>query len=197
MQWSQLKKRVEETFADEVKERLEVWVTRYRHAHDGAGEAWITLDKQKIVTMGNLRFQIAHAESASRLRQQGNCLDYRDPTQAPGYREAWDEAREELHDTGIFSSHDLPKSMLAYLNLSIDDALVSENPIIRAFAMLDRRLGKRRLCNFDSTDEHPLVSQFHHFRCLVEGLRPGQQLTATAASNEQREPKDSHQKSRD
>ena len=71
--------------------------------------------------------------------------------------------------------------MFTYLDLSIDDASKSENPIIRGFAMLDRRFGKRRLCNFDLTKEHPLVSQFYRFRCHVEGLESGQPLTATAA----------------
>jgi hypothetical protein len=131
--------------------------------------------------MGNLRFQIAHYETAQRLREERECVDYRDPTQLAGYREAWDEATKRLHDAGIFSSHDLPRSMFTYLNLNIDDALTSENPIIRAFAMLDRRFGKRRLCDFDSTNEHPLVGQFYRFRCHVEGLRVGQPLATPAA----------------
>jgi len=181
MQWSQLKKRMEETFAESVKGRLEVWVTRYRRAHDQFGEAWITLDKQKIVTMGTLRFQIAHYETAHRLREERDCLDYRDPTQLAGYRGAWDEANKSLHDEGIFDPHDLKDSMFSYLNLGIDDALNSENPIIRAFAMLDKRFGKRRLYNFDSTNEHPLVIQFYRFRCHAEGLRLGQSLSAAAA----------------
>ncbi len=43
MRWSQLKKMIEATFADHVKGRVEVFVTRYRHAHDAAGEAWIVI----------------------------------------------------------------------------------------------------------------------------------------------------------
>ena len=133
------------------------------------------------VAMGNLRFQNALYEIAQRLREERDCLDYRDPIQLAGYRGAWDEATKNLNEAGIFSCHNLPRSMFTYLNLSIDDASNSENPIIRAFAMLDRRFGKRRLCNSDSTNEYPLVSQFYHFRCHVEGLQSGQPLTATAA----------------
>ena len=48
MKWSQLKKRIEESFADSVRGRVEVWNTRYRRAHDDAGEAWITIDKQRV-----------------------------------------------------------------------------------------------------------------------------------------------------
>jgi hypothetical protein len=174
MKWSQLKKRMEKTFADSVRGRFEVWVTSYRDAHDDAGEAWITLDQQKIVTLSNLRFQIAHYETAQRLRKERDCLDYRDPTRVAGYREAWDDATKILHEAGTFDSHDLPRSMFAYLNLSIDNALKSDNPIIRAFAVLDRRCGKRRLCAFDVSNEHLLVSQLYRFRCLAEGIRLSQ-----------------------
>lgn len=44
MKWSELKKRIEEKFAESVHGRVEVWATRYRHAHDQEGEAWITFD---------------------------------------------------------------------------------------------------------------------------------------------------------
>ena len=39
--------------------------------------------------------------------------------------------------------------MESYLLLSIDDILASENVLIRAIGMLDRRLGKRRLRGLD------------------------------------------------
>ncbi|MFC7513559.1 hypothetical protein ACFQUU_00930 [Herbaspirillum sp. GCM10030257] len=48
MQWSQLKKSLEASFAESVRGRVEVWATRYRHAHEQAGEAWITFDKHRL-----------------------------------------------------------------------------------------------------------------------------------------------------
>ena len=53
----------------------------------------------------------------------------------------------------------------------IDEAIISDNPIIRAFAMLDRRLGKRRLRQIDKTDLHPLVLRLLNLRLECENIK--------------------------
>ena len=45
-----------------------------------------------------------------------------------------------------------------YLNLSIDDAIKSDDPINRAYGTSDRRFGRRRLMDFDVSKEQPLVT---------------------------------------
>ncbi|PAD88682.1 hypothetical protein CHH55_06720 [Niallia circulans] len=63
------------------------------------------------------------------------------------------------------------QSFLDYCALSIDHALHSENEFIRAFAMFDRRIGKRRLSKIDrKTLNHPLISKFYQIRCHVEKM---------------------------
>jgi hypothetical protein len=58
------------------------------------------------------------------------------------------------------------------LTLSSEQMLASQNAIVRALAMLDRRLGKRRLREMElSDDEHPLVRQFYDLRCEAECIR--------------------------
>jgi hypothetical protein len=57
------------------------------------------------------------------------------------------------------------------LSLSVNAMLVSENEVLRALAMLDRRLGKRRLRTLHlGDDEHPLVRLFYGLRCEAEGI---------------------------
>jgi len=168
MQWSQLKKRIETGFAESVAGRVEIWSTRYRRAHDDAGEAWITIDKVKVAAMGNCRWRIALYENAGRLQEERGCSDYQDDAQNAGYHQALAEARTQTQASGVFSDYDFRRSLFAFLNLSIDDALASEDPIIRTFAMLDRRFGKRRVMAFDSREENPLVRQLHEFRHLAE-----------------------------
>jgi hypothetical protein len=57
------------------------------------------------------------------------------------------------------------EGLRAYLDLAIDEALVSENPFIRAFAIIDRRVGKRRLQKLRIEDEeHSLVRAFYELR---------------------------------
>lgn len=51
----------------------------------------------------------------------------------------------------------LYEAIESYPQLSIDEALVSESYIVRGLAMLDRRIGKRRLAELDATADHPFV----------------------------------------
>jgi hypothetical protein len=59
----------------------------------------------------------------------------------------------------------------AYLRLSIDDALKSDTPLVRALAVIDRRAGKRRLRSLEVGPlEHPLVRELFRLRCEAEGI---------------------------
>ncbi len=171
MKWSQLKKRIEATFADSVAGRVEVWNTRYRRAHDQEGEAWITIDKQRVVSMATYTYFVEFYRQANRLRLESACDDFSDPAQREGYHRAGDEADRIVNERGVFPMGALNRALFDYLNLSIDDASESQNPIIRAFATLDRRFGKRRLTEFDDSEEHPLVRTLFRFRCEAEGIK--------------------------
>lgn len=85
---------------------------------------------------------------------------------------ASDQSEEIMIHQNIFSSYHFYAPFMEYSSLSIDEALSSENIIIRAFAMFDRRLGKRRLRNlsFKSENTHPLILEFYKIRCDVEGV---------------------------
>lgn len=54
-----------------------------------------------------------------------------------------------------------------YPRLSIEEALQSENPVIRGIALLDRRLGKRRLREIRLTEaEHGFVHKMFELRSM-------------------------------
>ena len=57
-----------------------------------------------------------------------------------------------------------------YPDTSIENALVSPNEVARGLAMIDRRLGKRRLSAFDISAEHPFVQCLYRLRCQTEGI---------------------------
>jgi hypothetical protein len=60
----------------------------------------------------------------------------------------------------------------ASLFLPVGEMLCSGNEVLRAFAMLDRRVGKRRLREMElGDDEASLVWQFYDLRCEAEGIR--------------------------
>ena len=74
-------------------------------------------------------------------------------------------------DNGVFTAYYLPLAMRQFLNMNIDDALCSENPLIRAIAVVDRRTGKRRIQLLDPMEEiFPVNSMI---RLRLEGFSRG------------------------
>lgn len=163
MQWSRLRRNVEALFADSVRGRVRLHSTRYRTTHDEDGRSWITLDGKELVNMVHLfRFR---EEAAIRAEERAGAGASREELLAQ--RDAFEH---ELREENYFMQSDLGHAMHDYQSLSATQALASPNPIIRALAMLDRRVGRRRLRAIDVTDEHPLVRALHQFRCTAEGL---------------------------
>ena len=78
-----------------------------------------------------------------------------------GYRQEWDlhkiweetgvwddgnaALKEKWAKDGTYSEMDFLEAALSYLNLPIQQALASENPLVRVFAIIERRLGKRAI----------------------------------------------------
>jgi hypothetical protein len=141
MRWSKLKQQVEAMFAEGVRGRVELRTTRYEKAHDRFGRSWITVDGREIANMSNY---LGCGDSIA----DGN------PTR---------------FDAGVFAAYDLPMAMREYLTLSIDKAIASPNPLIRALAVLDRRAGERRLARIDPAKEVPIVRELLTVRRGVRG----------------------------
>jgi hypothetical protein len=146
MQWSKLKTRFRAFICDELQNRLDFHVTSYRESHDGAGEIWITLDGKKLVDYGHYRFEFAERE---------------------GYYNglAGEELEQWLTNKEISSPKFVGSAMRDYLDMTVDEALASSNPFRRAFAVIDRRLGKRTLENLEvDAAEHSLIKTFYELR---------------------------------
>jgi len=165
MQWSKLKRNVEGFFADSVKGRVSLHTTRYRTMHDHEGRSWITLDGKEIINMVHLWKWLDEVD-----KRAASIAGEPDVKNWQKYAECKEEAEKELQDESIFWQCHLGSAMHDYQSLSADEILTSENPIIRAIGMLDRRIGIRRLKKIDIKSEHPLVAATYIFRCKAEGL---------------------------
>ena len=82
------------------------------------------------------------------------------------------KAQSRLWNEGIYTTDIFFHGMCKYLSLSIDDALNSEQWMIRLFALLDSRLGKRRLIRLkDTIKEYPkILVDIYKIRVKEEGL---------------------------
>src|SRR5690606_2732221 len=139
MQWSKLKTRFRAFICDELRDRIDIHVTSYRESHDGAGVVWVTLDGKKLIDFEHYRFEFAERE---------------------GYHRglAGEQLEQWLSSQEIHGPRSIGTAMRTYLDMSIDEALTSTHPFHRAFAMIDRRLGKRTLEKLQVEEsEHSLI----------------------------------------
>ena len=162
MKWSKLKQNVQENFADSVKGRVEIFTTRYNKPNSSTGRAWITIDGIEIVNFSTMK-----------SGQIYKCIYHEaTPTNCKTHPKVEAENRTpgQLLEQGEFSRFDLHKCCFEYLNLTVDEGLEHASPIINSLAVLDKRLGKRRLPLIDRQLLHPLTRRLLEFRLSVEGL---------------------------
>lgn len=149
MQWSKLKARVKKRICPELRDRVDFHLTSYRRSHDDADKVWITIDGETILKMKYYVHYKAYLE---------------------GYfcglgREA---ILSLLREFEIFEPKDFGNAMRSYLDLPIHDALASTNPLIKAFAIIDGRVGKRTLMKLEiSESDTPLIKSFYALRLFL------------------------------
>ena len=86
-------------------------------------------------------------------------------------KEAINQAHAYALEQGTFDQKVFYEVFGIFDNQSIEKSLVSENPLVRIFALLDRRLGKRRLLALDSMEQElDWVRAFYAIRLQAEGL---------------------------
>lgn len=181
MQWSKTKSTLESFLCDKLQGRIKVYSTVYRKFHDCPSRVWITFDNKEIISASDVTYQTKHEELYQKIKEEEGLkgipfnANWHVMFNSPERKEliiASHNAEEMMINQSIFSSYHFYAPFMEYGSLSIDEALHSENIIIRAYAMLDRRLGKRRLkkLNFTIEDTHSLILDFYKIRCDVEGI---------------------------
>ncbi|MBV9929060.1 MAG: hypothetical protein JOZ96_28875 [Acidobacteria bacterium] len=146
MQWSKLKSRVKALICPELRGRIDFHLTSYRESHDGADKVWITVDGKRVFSCKHYPREWAGAEAYYGGLRGEQVTDFL-------------KARE-IHGPGDFGN-----AMRAYLDMPVGEALNSSDPLVRAFALVDRRVGKRTLEKFEISDaEHTLVKAFYDLR---------------------------------
>jgi hypothetical protein len=152
MQWSKLKTRIKDFICPELKDRIDFFVISYRESHDGADKVWITVDGEKIFECKHYSYEWAEAEAYySGLRKE--------------------EAKSLLRDKEIHRPKDFGDAMRIYLELPIEEAIKSSDPLVKAFTIVDRRVGKRTLAKLEFSDsEHSLIQRFYKLRCASKHI---------------------------
>jgi len=163
--WSSMRKQLEqENICGALKGRVQYFVTRYRKSHDQEGRVAILLDGQEV-------FKSCYYDWCKTRVQVLD--DFPESQMADStYWKYWDMVHLETENRGSFEQNVFYDAFHYYQNHSIDDCLASDRAIVRMFAILDKRTGKRRLHkHFSEVEAQPdWLKFFYGLRMDVDGI---------------------------
>ena len=167
MQWSRLRSTLEARIAPSLRGRVTLHQARYRHAREEVGRVWLAVDGKELAAFPTGgRWRAVRIEAERLLRE-------RDATSPAAWEAAVAEAAASIREEGGSGDPDALDELEALLSMPVDAALASDSPLVQALAVLDGRVGKRRLqALLDPPPAHPAVRALLELRCDAEGVRP-------------------------
>jgi hypothetical protein len=158
--WSAIVKDWEPFLAGALTGRLKLHATRYHGAPDHPGRGWITLDGERILSFESMTTEMrVHGYKAELMALGEEAIA------------AYDAAIAVADREGLAHLSTFEEAVARYPDCTVEDALVSPDVVTRGLAMVDRRLGKRRLATLElCTDESPIVQRLLDVRLEAEGL---------------------------
>ncbi|TDM12458.1 SF0329 family protein [Macrococcus bovicus] len=183
MRWTKRKQMLESLLCDSLQGRIQINRVVYRQSHDQPSRLTITFDKNEIFATDDISYEreayrlgnhMERSEEMPSLDERYRfMMDELSETESLIYQqrmeEANDKVEETLHQRGLYADHTI-YDFFNYNQFSIEEAMNHRSEVIRAYAMLDRRLGMRKLQNMNLHQEHPLVQKFYAIRKTAENL---------------------------
>ena len=158
--WSGIRKKLEsEYLAKSLQGHIQYYATTYSRSHDH--EAAIRYDGKEIIKgcywyNWTKAGQFPKDEKYERRMREENAF--------------MDDTALKL---GVFDQRSFYAAFQEFDQQSIEKSLKSENLIVRIFAVLDRRVGKRRLLMMkDTIEQEPnTFKEFYAIRARAEGIK--------------------------
>lgn len=157
--WSNLKKQMYHLLCDSLRKSISYFYTSYHEVHNVYGRATINYNNNEQVAFSWVEMYEQDQEF-NRLWREGDEKSYTELL-----REKW-MPECTLCDANFIDS------VTVFLKTEIASSLQSDNYLLRIFAYMDRRVGKRTLIRIkDDVEKLPeWVKQFYRIRCEAEGL---------------------------
>ena len=157
MRWSKLRSLVKEGFAESIRSRVDIQSTRYGNCT--CGHAWMTLDGEVIANFCTRAHYLASIGCPGAGTTPGHQFaEYGELSRQDAYRACWDFVH----------------------SLSIESALADPDPLVQTLAVLDARVGKRRMDRLDPGALHRLAAALLRVRREAEGLERPKAIPPTA-----------------
>ena len=170
--WGNLKKQMQDLLCTSLQNKITYFYTRYHKQRGSFGRASINCDKQELISFSwDIGLDIQWADEYKTI------LSEKDSQKFGNIR----EMQRQIHETlmrekwmpnGTLYHMDFLHAVLKYLQTDVISALHSDNYLLRIFAYMDRRIGKRTLVKIkDEVEILPdWVKKFYKLRCEAEGL---------------------------
>ncbi|AFC33413.1 hypothetical protein PM3016_6809 [Paenibacillus mucilaginosus 3016] len=185
MSWSKVKQNLEGFLCPALYGRVEYRATGYRYLPDKSGICYIAVDKKNVLNMSDitssirwyqteqeikndpdLQIPINHEEmEAVRKDTKGIVPEDRLIVIARS-RKISEYAKELLSAQASLSRSNFVVAANQFLSISIEESLESKDILLNILALVDRRVGKKRIVNMTEKMKlkHPAVQYFYELR---------------------------------
>jgi hypothetical protein len=183
MAWSKLKQQLESFLCPALYGKVEYLSTSYRYLPDKAGLCYIAVDKKKVLNMSDtlikwyqtemeikndsdIQIPINNEEiEAVRKDTKGTVPEERLIVIARS-RKISEYAKELLSAQTSLSKSNFIVVANRFLSISIEESIESNDILLNILALVDRRVGKKRILNMAEKMKlkHPIVQYFFELR---------------------------------
>ena len=161
--WQGLKKQLEDRLCEPLAGRVDYFLTRYHKVHNAYGRAAVLLDGRELA---RFEWQEMYKQDNDLAELYKSGVSYEDGESL--LKPEWDENCTR-HETDFLAA------AVSYIDMPTDKALESGDLIVRIFAILDSRVGKRTLQKIKDGGEYlalpEWVRQFYELRFEVSGIK--------------------------
>lgn len=185
MSWSKLKQQLEGFLSPALVGKVEYRATSYRYSPDKAGNCYISVYKKNVLQMNDTTGPIRWYQSEQEIKSDssidlpvtadeiqavkastgGNVPEDRLQVIARN-RKLTEYAKEMILVQTALSKSNFTVVATRFLATSIEDSLESNDILLNILALVDRRVGKKRIQNMSQSIKlkHPAVQYFYELR---------------------------------
>lgn len=185
MSWSKTKQNLENFLSPSLHGKVEYGSTSYRYLSDKAGQCYVTVDKMNILNMSDSANPIRWYQSELEIKNDPELIvpihdedieAVRNEIKGPVPDDrliviASGRKKSELAKGLISAQSELSKSNFivvatTFLSSPINQSMESQHILLNILALVDRRMGKKRLINMSDEMKlkHPIVQYFYELR---------------------------------
>ncbi|MFS0871047.1 hypothetical protein [Paenibacillus xylanilyticus] len=185
MSWSKLKQQLESFLSPALVGRVEYRATSYRYALDKSGSCYLAVDKKNVLNMNDTTTPIRWYQTEQEIKNdpmieipvdneeievirketKGTVPEDRLQVIARG-RKISVMAKELLSAQSSLSKSNFTVAATTFLSRPIEESLESQDILLNILALVDRRVGKKRILNMSEKIKlkHPAVQYFYEIR---------------------------------